>query len=336
MRKSWMYLAVCCIMLCCLTMAAAEDALQTDGDTGHPIFTYRYADAAEAAGLLLSNRDYYEGLTQNDLNYRMQHLNATLGELEAYIPEQMLEFTDEEKRYIDAVMAGIEAICAERAYALPVTDGIVLVKTTMREECNVSAYTHGTQIYLGQRILPDMAGIEAGKDRNFREIMAHELFHCLTRNHPVFRSKLYEILGFTVAEEEYEFDPGIRERIISNPDVEHHNAFAAFEIHGEMRNCVVIFTTSEPFRQPGDSFVRSMETGLVPTDDLSVMYTLDDAANFWQVFGRNTDYVVDPEETMADNFSYVIIYGTEGREYPTPEIIQSIDAMLREAPWKNP
>ncbi len=79
-----------------------------------------------------------------------------------------------------------------------------------------------------------------------------------------------------------------------------------------------------------------METGLVPTDDLSVMYTLDDAANFWQVFGRNTDYVVDPEETMADNFSYAILYGTEGREYPTPEIIQAIDAMLREAPWKNP
>ena len=40
--------------------------------------------------------------------------------------------------------------------------------------------------------------------------------------------------------------------------------------------------------------------------------------------------------TMADNFSYVILYGTEGREYPTPEIIQAIDAMLREAPWKNP
>ena len=67
--------------------------------------------------------------------------------------------------------------------------------------------------------------------------------------------------------------------IISNPDVEHHNSYAAFDINGEMKNCTVIFTT-EPFRKPGDMFFDHMVTGLVPIDDLGTLYTKEDAANF--------------------------------------------------------
>ena len=46
--------------------------------------------------------------------------------------------------------------------------------------------------------------------------------------------------------------------------------------------------------------------------------------NFWDVFGRNTDYALDPEECMADNFSYAMTYGLTGRDYENPEIIEKI------------
>jgi len=72
-----------------------------------------------------------------------------------------------------------------------------------------------------------------------------------------------------------------------------------------------------------------MVTGLVPIDDMATMYTADEAANFWDVFGRNTDYVIDPEETLADNFADTMIYGVDGKDYKTPEIIQAIDALLK-------
>ena len=87
---------------------------------------------------------------------------------------------------------------------------------------------------------------------------------------------------------------------------------------------------------PTDSLLRRIEgafdgmvTGLVPIDDMTTMYTSDDAANFLDVFGENTDYVIDPEETLADNFAYLMIYGLDGREYRTPEIVQAIDALLK-------
>ena len=81
----------------------------------------------------------------------------------------------------------------------------------------------------------------------------------------------------------------------------------------------------------GSSYYRNGKkvTGLVPIDDMTTMYTADEAANFWDVFGRNTDYVIDPEEVMADNFSYAMIYGPDGKDYETPEIIQAIDKLLK-------
>ena len=48
--------------------------------------------------------------------------------------------------------------------------------------------------------------------------------------------------------------------------------------------------------------------------------------------GYNTDYVVDPEECLADNFSYVLAYGKSGKYgkgYPNPEIIEAIIEYLK-------
>lgn len=310
-----------CILIVLLALTAV-------GIAESPTFTYRFADADEGAALLLSNRDYYEHLSQNDLNYRMQKLDATLEELEAYTATQVLSLSDEEKAAIDAAMARIEAICAERGYALPATDGIVFVKTTMAEECNAGAYTHGTQIYLGELLMGYALSDNPAERQYFQRIMIHELFHCLTRNHPDFRADMYGLLGFTVVDEDYPFPQAIWDVVISNPDVEHHNSYATFDIDGRSVNCTVVFTTA-PFEKPGDSFFTNKVTGLVPIDDLSTMHTSEDASNFWDVFGRNTDYVIDPEETLADNFSYTVLYGPDDEMYETPELINAIDAYLK-------
>ena len=150
----------------------------------------------------------------------------------------------------------------------------------------------------------------------------------------VTQTKIAEDIGVslpyvTVVDEEYQFPDEIRNVIISNPDVEHHNSCASFDINGKATDCAVVFLPEKPFEQPGDSFFDGMKTGLVPVDTLSTLYTAEDAANFWDVFGRNTEYVIDPEETMADNFSYTIVRGTDASLYETPRIIQEIDSLLK-------
>lgn len=46
--------------------------------------------------------------------------------------------------------------------------------------------------------------------------------------------------------------------------------------------------------------------------------------NFWDVFGENSVYVITTEEAIADNFTYAVIYGMDGRKYKNSEIIQDI------------
>ena len=312
------------IFIFCLVLVLSAEVCLADEN----LFSYRFAKAEEAAELLLSHRDYYENLTQNDLNYRLQKLDGTLEELEDFITHQTRDFTDREKKLVGDAMKWIADQCRKNGYTLPALETIVFVKTSMYEEYGAAAYTHGNEIYLGEGFLDrsKLSFIPYFRD-SFRKTIAHELFHCLTRSHPDFRKSMYGILSFTVAEEDYAFPQEVRDIIISNPDVEHHNSYASFEISGQMTDCTVILTAKQ-FENRGEYFVDYMKPCLVPVDDFNTVYTAEDAANFWDVFGRNTDYVIDPEETLADNFALLFTKGPKAK-YETPEIIADMDAYLR-------
>jgi len=289
--------------------------------------SYRFADANEATDLLLSDRNYFESMNQNDLNYRLHKVNATLEELEQFIKSQVLDFTDMDKAAIDKTIGLIKKNCEEHGYNLPFIDTIVFVKTTALEENNVKAYTHGTQIYLGEDLLK-MAYQEGGVEY-FNQLIAHELFHCITRNNPDFRRDMYSIINFTVLDHDIEFPKEVSDRIYSNPDVGHHNSYATFNINGEERDCVVVLAITKDFEEESDDIFNNYMIGLVPIDDLYSIYSFVEASNFWDVFGKNTYYAIDPEEVMADNFSFTLIFGLDGIEYETPSIIESIDAYLK-------
>ena len=273
-------------------------------------FKYHFADKDEAVACYLSNEDYFVNMSISDIQYRTQDKNGTLEELKDFGVAQMQGFTDEAK---------------SGGYRLPSMGEIVFIKSTQLEEGGSGAYTHGTQIYLGQDVLDLLSDTEVEEDREFgKEFLWHEIFHCLTRSNPEFRKDMYGMIHFTVQDQEYELPPSALDKYISNPDVEHHNAYASFDIGGEMIDCYVALIVSEPFEKEGDSFFDYAETALVPVDGSDTYYLSDEAENFWEVFGENTDYVLDPEECLADNFSFAMTHGADGMDYNDPEIIEQI------------
>ncbi len=89
----------------------------------------------------------------------------------------------------EAVRATIESLEVPlRELKLPKINPVVLVHTTGREESG-AAYTRGSAIVLP----PNM--ITADADKN-RKLLAHELFHVISRADPELRDRLYSILGF--------------------------------------------------------------------------------------------------------------------------------------------
>jgi hypothetical protein len=57
----------------------------------------------------------------------------------------------------------------------------------------------------------------------------------------------------------------------------------------------------------------------------NVIYRAEDVKDFLDVVGENTDYAEDPEEIVAENFSFAIMYPDDGyREFKNPEILEGI------------
>ncbi len=295
---------------------------------------HRYASASEGKDLLLSNDNYYAGFNQNDLDFRMQKTGATMEAYKSFVSKQLRDFTDDEKKLLDGYLAEMAALLAERGYTLPPIDELVFVKSTMAEECDAGGYTHGTTIYLSAELLESFAS--TGEYYGYRDILKlllwHELFHCLTRCNPDFKADMYKLVHFSLHDEDYSLPPSVEEYHISNPDVEHHNSSATFSIDGKDVECFTDWVTTKHFQKEGDNFFDCATTALVPVDGTDTFYTPDQAANFDEVFGKNTEYVTDPEECMADNFALAMAYGMAGPDgsgYESPEIIEGIIAILK-------
>ncbi len=313
------------------TVSCAGTSTPDNGGEDGAVLNYRIADKAEGTELMLSNDEFFAGMTQNDLDFRMQESGAQMDRYKEFAKEQVRDFTDEQKAIIDEHMERISRVIAERGYKLPELEQIVFINTTMLEECGSAAYTHGTQIYIRGDFLTKKSSEDGGKE--FLDyVFSHELFHCMTRCSSEFRSKMYRIIHFTTRDDDYEMPPSVKEYYISNPDVERHNSFATFVINGKEIDCFTAFVTTRHFEKKGDEFFDYGITALVPVDGTDTYYTRQDAENFDEVFGKNTDYVIDPEECMADNFGFLISYGMNGPDgsgYPDPEIISMIDDTLK-------
>lgn len=289
--------------------------------------SWHFADKEEGIQCRLSNEKYLNGLNQEDLNFRTQKKGATLEEFKAYSAAQVREFTGEEKEFIEKAMKEIEDILNQRGYKLPVQEDIIFIKTTMEDEGGAAAYTSQNQIYLQDDFLSQVKGYEF----QFEVILCHEMFHCLTRQNADFKAKIYGVIGAEVMEKEIEFPKEVREKLLSNPDVESFDSYATFTINGEKKKCVVFPYLVRGFEKKGDSFFDAVETKLMPIDDTSKLYSVKEATDFWEVFGKNTDYILAIEETMADNFSYAVMLDQEEiKRFPNPEILQEIQKRISE------
>ena len=286
---------------------------------------HRFASAEEGRELLLSSTEYYDHFTQIDIDIRMKKSGATMDELLKASTDEIRNFNIFEKYLMDRRIAKMARSLKKNHYELPKLEEIIYIKTDMAVEMGASGYTHGSEIYLNSANI--MFSMIPGAGEYFDHLLWHELFHCLTRNNPDFRADMYSLIHFTVEDSDYELPPCVREKFLSNPDVEHHDAHASFIIDGQEKECFVAWIATMDYSEAQSSSESMTATALIPIDGTDVYYTKEQASNFDEVFGTNTGYTIDPEECMADNFADAMQYGLEGKNgqgYPNPEIILGV------------
>ena len=305
---------------------------------------YRLASADETRKLMQSNTEYYAKMNQMDIDWRVRKEGSTLAELQTMAWQQTRDWTDAEREFMATIVGMITDSLNSIGCQLPVPSEIVFAKTTQAEEGGSAGYTIKNIIFLNETYLgmclPNAertAEINKIALMRFTELVAHELFHCVTRNSPAFRQKMYALVGFTVMDHDITFPDAITQRMGINPDVEHLDNYAYFTINGTKRRCELILlydkSWAEASAEKGNQivFFQFVKPGLVPLDDMSKVYDVTEASDFWTVVGHNTEYVISPEECMADNFSYAVIRGINpATPYNSPQLIQNIITALKQ------
>ena len=68
--------------------------VERDNPARSVVINYHFATLAEGQQLLMSNTEYYNSLTHNDIEWRMKKTGATLDELKAMAKASVQEFSE--------------------------------------------------------------------------------------------------------------------------------------------------------------------------------------------------------------------------------------------------
>ena len=201
------------------------------------------------------------------------------------------------------------------------------MKTSMAEESGAGAYTRENWIAIGEQVLNEAT------EEDLARLVAHELFHVLTRADLAFKKKTYETIGFTVLDHPIALPSDLVQKLISNPDVSRRDSYASFTIEGKSINCMMVTYTDVPYTE--GTLFQYIKVGLVPLNEqfvplqengVTIIYSLEQASDFQSKIGKNTNYVIDPEEVLADNFSFLMI---EKAGLPDPQIVENLKKVMQ-------
>jgi len=293
----------------------------------------RFVQASEGSKILVAKDDFIRRLSPFDRAARLK-VDRPVSEEEFlnFVARNTSEWT---KNDIEAVKASVERIRPLlRQFPLSLPSVIQLVKTTGAEEGN-AAYTRGTAIMIPQS---ELTKSEKGLER----LICHELFHILSRQNPTLRDRLYETIGFSPCDE-IEFPRELVARKITNPDAPRNDHFIRLTISGQQCIAVpVLLSTADTYdvHRGGEFFQYLNFQFLVMEKDadarhLKVVYQNSEpklvgppeASGFFEKVGRNTEYIIHPEEILADNFALLVL---KDQKISSPEILKNIEQVLRQ------
>ena len=234
---------------------------------------------------------------------------------QAMLKDEMSEFKPEEKAFMQEVfISAKKAIDKLNPKLYP--DNIELIKTKTNHFGPSVYYTREDAI-----ILPDNI-FEAPSVKTQMPIMLHEIFHILSRYNDDFRDKMYALIGFEKFEEDLVLPKYIQDRLLSNPDgMRKDYAINLKNDKGEVQRALpLILTKKERYDESMPTFFAYLNFDLFPlikiTENQVTLginqkgessLSFGHNADFFELIKDNTQYIIHPDEILADNFMMAII-----------------------------
>jgi hypothetical protein len=267
--------------------------------------------------LLLGRADpWAQQLSDFDLGLRQRTTAPTaLSEFLDFASSNAVPWTTEERQAWQPLIDKLSHAVAGLNIDLP---NVLFGKTTGQEEFG-STYTWGRAIHMSQFLaslaidFPDVAFF----------LLAHELFHVLSREDPKLRDDMHALLGFARFEG-FTYPAEFEGRRLSNPDSFDHSHALTVQTATQSVDVVPIIQMRVPleeaiqlpdiFAEVGiDLLAVDISTGVVVRDGNGdvVKYGFDNT-NWISLMQRNTDFIIQPQEVMADNFALLMEWRANG------------------------
>jgi len=274
-----------------------------------------FAGVEEAKKRLTTKDVYIKSLGPFDRSARLK-TDKTVSEKEflEHVANQVRPWTVGEKVRIRAVFKSIMNRLGD--YDLDLPQKILLIKTTGKEEGG-AAYCRSNAIVLPQQMLIQQnAGLE--------KLLIHELCHILLSNNSKLKESLCRVINFKKCND-IELPEKLREVKITNPDGIKNNHYVEVEYENAVSQVVPIIYSSSPKYDvtKGGEFFRYLKINLLAIEKEDgmwrykrdengepVLFELQDVPDYYNKIGSNTNYVIHPDEILAENF-VLLVQGTQ-------------------------
>ena len=289
-----------------------------------------FASVERATEILTTPDDYIRQLGPVETAIRMDRPTpVTKKQFLDHIADNILPWTKANK---EIVTEALEAI-APRLHKLnvPLPSTVHLIKTTGKEDAGL-AYTRHNAIVFHEI---------SANSRALQHVIAHELFHIISRCNPKLRNRLYKIIGFQQCPT-VQLPEDLYPARITNPDAplsehcirltyqgdtvyatpvlyadpNHYDRARASNLFSYLQFALLTIDPNET----GDSDAELSKSR--PTQRLLQSNLTE---GFFEQIGSNTPYIIHPEEILADNFALLVL---NQKDVPSPEILTEMQSVF--------
>lgn len=278
--------------------------------------TVQLADSADAAKFIKQEDAYSRSFSKFDMHSRFGDGKMhTTAEYLAWAGKQMRSWNTSEGEEIKKGFKEIETFLKSNQLNIALPDTILFIKSTCLEEYGASGYTRNNGIVIK---MDEPAGIG---------LIAHELFHVISRNNSLLRDRLYENIGFKKCNT-INITKAMNGLNITNPDCPVINHYVT--VGGE--DMTLVLHSKKPYEGGNvfeDGYINISLLALTGSadnktplmkDGKAVLYNLEDKPELFAIIGTITPYVLHPEEICAEHFVTLVTQKT----VKEPQYIQAI------------
>ncbi len=300
---------------------------------------------------ILNDQDepYFKHMTPLEIAIRMRsqtpgdNVKVSRKLFKKYCRDQVLAWSAQEKKDMIRVLINTYTLCYKVNPSL-IPREWRFIKTSGKEEGG-AYYTRGKNIIIPKSSLRLLKLPRFLYYNIFK--LSHETFHVYSRYHKEKREAFYKIVGFK-KNGNVQLGDYLNKRKITNPDgINYSYRITVKTLKGQTIQAIMMIYSRFPGYQKGkNNLFTYLKTALFEVRLKKDVWTVvtdkqgkpkpikpSQAKGFYEQIGRNTDYIIHPEEIVADNVALLVIYKGRGlkwrRESRGLRLMEKIEGVLK-------